>query len=134
MNDPDNPFEKLRKPGEISSWPKKPQYYAKPDGEDLFGKVLATNRYAFIIGTMAGLQDITLYSKKLKGLQPNLGRVLWYVVPIVGMTNVWTFTTYAATRFRGKDDKINYIISGFAAGGIAGMLNIVQRIQLNVIC
>lgn len=127
----ESPFEHLRKPGEVSKWPKKPQYYAKPDGEDLFGKVLATNRYAFLIGATAGLQDVVLYSKHLKGFQPNMGRVLFYVIPIVGMANAWTFTTFASTRFRGKDDKINYVWGGYAAGGVAGMFIYVFHLLLS---
>lgn len=111
-----------KKPGEPENWPlKRAEYYAHPEGEDLLTKVMATNRYAFMIGGLIGSYDIVMYSKHLKGFQPNMGRVLYWVLPFVGMANAYTFTTYALTRARGKDDNWNCAAGGYMAGGIVGI-------------
>lgn len=38
----------------------------------------------------------------------------------MGMATAFTTVTYAATKFRGKDDGLNYVLGGFAAGGMVG--------------
>lgn len=112
------------KPGELPRQPFFPRYYDKPDGEDLVGKLIATTRPAFIIGSGYGLIDIVLNSKNAKnmrGFQACAGRYLYFTGPAVGMAYTFTFATYAAVRARGKDDIWNYVIGGYAAGGILGM-------------
>lgn len=112
------------KPGEPPKKPFFPQYYDKPDGVDLAGKVIATTRPAFIAGSGFALWEIVLNSKlktDTKGFQAVAGRYLFWTVPIVGMAYTWTFATYGATKIRGKDDVWNYMIGGYAAGGILGM-------------
>lgn len=100
--------------------PKLPGYYDKPEGEDIVGKLIAVNKHAFAIGSVVGLYDVGMYSKHLKGLQPNVGRYLYYVGPFVGMASVFTTVVYASTKVRGKDDTWNYTLGAYAAGGIFG--------------
>ncbi|CRL06430.1 CLUMA_CG019458, isoform A [Clunio marinus] len=95
------------------------QYYAKPDGEDYSGKMFATNRYALQAGFAAGVFDVIMYSHP-KGYLPTLSRLAWYAGPAVGMASAFTTATYAATKLRGKDDKLNYAIGSCAAAGVFG--------------
>ncbi|XP_068143999.1 NADH dehydrogenase [ubiquinone] 1 alpha subcomplex subunit 11 [Drosophila tropicalis] len=94
-------------------------YYDHPDGEDAFGKIVATNRYAVAAGLAWSTVDVLTLSKP-QGYLPTLGRFAYNTGPLMGMATAFTLTTLAATNARGKDDKINYFLGGFAAGGVFG--------------
>lgn len=79
-------------------------YYAHPEGKDLLGKLLATNKYAFIAGLWWSTAD-TLMISKTKGYGPTLARYAYNTVPLMGMATAFTAATYAATNFREKDDR-----------------------------
>lgn len=115
------------------------KYYDHPDGEDAFGKIVATNKYAFVAGMAWSAFDVLTLTKP-QGYIPTLGRFAYNTGPLMGMATAFTLTTLAATNARGKDDKwvltglsfpiliytnaitcrINYLIGGFAAGGVFG--------------
>ncbi|KAH8257945.1 hypothetical protein KR038_003357 [Drosophila bunnanda] len=95
------------------------KYYDHPDGEDAFGKIVATNKYAVSAGLAWSMFDVLTLSKP-RGYVPTLGRFAYNTGPLMGMATAFTLTTLAATNARGKDDKINYLLGGFAAGGVFG--------------
>ncbi|XP_067634178.1 NADH dehydrogenase [ubiquinone] 1 alpha subcomplex subunit 11 [Eurosta solidaginis] len=95
------------------------QYYNHPEGQDIFGKMVATNKYAAVTGLFYSVADVLMYSKP-KGYLPTLGRIAYIIGPMMGMASAFTLTTYASTNIRGKDDKFNYFLGGFAAGGVYG--------------
>ncbi|XP_030386759.1 NADH dehydrogenase [ubiquinone] 1 alpha subcomplex subunit 11 [Scaptodrosophila lebanonensis] len=94
-------------------------YYDAPEGEDAFGKIVAINKYAAITGLAWSTVDVLTLSKT-QGYLPTLGRFAYNTGPLMGMATAFTLTTLAATNARGKDDKINYFLGGFAAGGVFG--------------
>lgn len=81
----------------------KVEYYDKPEGQDAFGKMVATNRLALGTGLVFSMYDI-LFLTKPQGYIKTLGRVGYFCGPFMGMASAFTMTTYAATRLRGKDD------------------------------
>lgn len=97
----------------------KAQYYDKPDGEDVGGKMLATNRYALLAGLGWATTDCLFLSKPV-GYAPTIARYIYFTAPFMGMASAFTITTYAATKVRGKDDTLNYIVGAFSAGGVYG--------------
>lgn len=112
------------KPGDPPKQPFFPRYYDQPEGVDLVGKLIATTRPAFLIGSTYALCDIVLNSKnakQMRGFQACAGRYVYLTAPIVGMAYTFTFATYAAINTRKKDDIWNYVFGGYAAGGILGM-------------
>ncbi|KAH8355124.1 hypothetical protein KR093_006420 [Drosophila rubida] len=95
------------------------EYYDHPDGEDAFGKIVATNRHAIVAGLAWSTVDVLTLSKP-RGYIPTIGRFAYNTGPLMGMATAFTLTTLAATNLRGKDDKLNYLAGGFAAGGVFG--------------
>lgn len=90
----------------------KVKYYDKPEGQDLLGKLIATNREILPYGVTWGLVDAFFFNGRLlPGFQQKFGRVLHFTWPAVGVATAFTTTTYFAAKFRnGKDDLygINY--------------------------
>lgn len=78
-------------------------YYDKPDGEDVVGKLLATNTYAVIAGLSKAAFDVLLLPQA-KGYLPIIRCVGNIVGPFMGMATAFTLTTYTATNMRKKDD------------------------------
>lgn len=97
----------------------KSQYYDYPDGEDAFGKIVATNKYAIGTGLTWSTFDVLMLSKP-HGYLPTLARFAYNTGPMMGMATAFTLTTLVSTNVRGKDDKLNYVIGGFAAGAVYG--------------
>jgi NADH dehydrogenase (ubiquinone) 1 alpha subcomplex subunit 11 len=79
------------------------QYYAKPDGEDYHGKMLATNRYALAVSVPLAYLDIIMFTKP-KGTFPSIARFFYWTGPALATASAFTTTTYLAARMRGKDD------------------------------
>lgn len=79
------------------------QYYDQPEGHDLVGKLIATNRYSIAAGYFVGSIDVALYTKP-NNLVGALGRFAFWITPFVGMATAYTTVTYAATQVRNKDD------------------------------
>lgn len=79
------------------------RYYDKPDGEDLFGKMVYTNKVATYIGIGVATHDVLLYSHT-KGYGATLGRYMWYFAPLCGIASAFTMGTFISTRMREKDD------------------------------
>lgn len=72
-----------------------------------------------VTGLTTATYDVVLYSKP-KGIPNIVGRYALHVGPLMGMATAFTTVTYAATKFRGKDDSLNYVLGGIAAGGVVG--------------
>lgn len=70
-------------------------------------------------GLAIATYDVVLYSKP-KGIPNIVGRYGFHVGPMMGMATAFTTVSYAANRFRGKDDAVNYVLGGIAAGGVVG--------------
>lgn len=79
------------------------QYYDKPEGQDAFGKMVATNRYALATGLVFSTYEV-LFVSKPQGYIKTLGRFAYFTGPLMGMASAFTMTTYTANRLRGKDD------------------------------
>uniref|UniRef100_A0A1L8EBD7 NADH dehydrogenase [ubiquinone] 1 alpha subcomplex subunit 11 n=1 Tax=Haematobia irritans TaxID=7368 RepID=A0A1L8EBD7_HAEIR len=94
-------------------------YYDKPEGQDCFGKMVATNTYAATAGLAWSTVDVLMLSHP-KGYLPTLARFAYNTGPMMGMASAFTLATYMATNVRGKDDRFNYFLGGFAAGGVYG--------------
>ncbi|KAJ6633315.1 NADH dehydrogenase [ubiquinone] 1 alpha subcomplex subunit 11 [Pseudolycoriella hygida] len=94
-------------------------YYKHPEGQDVFGKMLATNSMALGAGLIFSKYDI-LFITKPKGYVQTLGRCGYFCGPFMGMATAFTMTTYAANRLRGKDDTWNYILGACASAGVFG--------------
>ncbi|XP_055609703.1 uncharacterized protein LOC129756732 [Uranotaenia lowii] len=94
-------------------------YYDQPEGSDLFGKMVATNKYALAAGLGWSSIEVLMISKP-KGVIPSLGRYVYFTGPFMGMASAFTVGTYAANKLRGKDDSWNYVLGGYMAGGVYG--------------
>lgn len=79
-------------------------YYDHPEGEDIIGKMIATNKFAVLVGVAFSTVDVLLYSHT-KGYMATLGRYLKFTGPLVGVASAFTLGTFMSTRLRGKDDK-----------------------------
>lgn len=95
------------------------KYYDKPDGEDLAGKLVYTNKWAAAVGIGSATADVLMYSHT-KGYLATLARYAFFVAPACGIASSFTFGTYISTRLRGKDDVYNYFVGSVAAGGVVG--------------
>lgn len=81
----------------------KRKYYDHPDGEDIIGKMIATNKWAVAVGVAFSTVDVLLYSHT-KGYTATLARYVKFTGPLVGIASAFTLGTFMTTRFRGKDD------------------------------
>lgn len=95
------------------------QYYDHPEGQDAFGKMVATNRYALTFGLIASSYDVLMYTKP-SGYAATLGRFAYITGPMLGMASAFTMTTLVATKVRGKCDTWNYIAGAIASGSVFG--------------
>lgn len=81
----------------------KPGYYDHPEGEDAFGKMVATNKYAMAAGLTWASYDVLMITKP-QGYLSTIGRYAYYTGPFMGMASAFTITTFAANKLRGKND------------------------------
>lgn len=81
--------------------------------------ILSIPLFQAVAGLTSATYDVVLYSKP-KGIPNIIGRYAFHVGPMMGMATAFTTATYAATKFRGKDDSFNYVLGGIAAGGVVG--------------
>lgn len=90
----------------------KAKYYDHPEGEDLVGKLVATNRILLPIGFIIGAADALMH-KNLNGFQKISGRILHWTWPFAGIATAFTATTYFGAKLREKDDLYvnGYLIS-----------------------
>lgn len=86
-----------------NTWLYKQTYYDDPEGENLFGKLVATNKLAILPGIFMTLADINLRTK-VTDYQRVCGRFIYWTQPCVTAASFFTITTYAAARMRQKDD------------------------------
>lgn len=84
------------------------KYYDEPEGENLLGKLLATNRFAVQGGLMFGsymaLGNFPEHEKGLRRYQLIAGRIAYFTLPAIACATAFTTTVYVATRLRKKDD------------------------------
>lgn len=78
-------------------------YYDHPEGEDIIGKMIATNKYALAVGIGFSTVDVLLYSHT-KGYLATLARYAKFTGPLLGVASAFTLGTFMTTRLRGKDD------------------------------
>lgn len=117
----------------------KREYYDEPEGKDLIGKLIGTNRIGFATGFFTAWVDCSLYTKP-KTITGILGRFGYWITPCLGMATTYTIVTYAATNLRGKDDmygicwnhfyvifdlfhfinRWNPVLGGFCSAGVYG--------------
>lgn len=95
------------------------QYYDKPEGQDAFGKMVATNRYALLVGLTVSTYDVLMRTKP-SGYMAAIGRFGFITGPCVGMASAFTMTTLAANKLRGKDDTLNYVAGALASASVFG--------------
>lgn len=90
--------------------PYKAKYYDKPEGEDLLGKLLATNRLVIPFGLIVGLSDAFMH-QNFTDYQRIAGRVFHWTWPFVGVATAFTTTAYFGAKIRQKDDL--YVLCDF---------------------
>ncbi|XP_017768537.1 PREDICTED: NADH dehydrogenase [ubiquinone] 1 alpha subcomplex subunit 11 [Nicrophorus vespilloides] len=94
-------------------------YFDTPDGEDVFPKLWSVLKPTFIVGLGLSTVDVLLHSKP-QGYAKILGRYAFLTLPLMGMSAAFVVTTNMACNIRSKDDKINWLLGGAAAGAIFG--------------
>lgn len=85
------------------SWLYKVDYYDDPEGVNLIGKLVATNRKVIIPAVVLAWCDITMISKVTE-YQKVIGRFGYWSYPFVTAASCFTIATYAATNIRKTDD------------------------------
>lgn len=83
------------------------RYYDHPEGQDAFGKMIATNKYALSAGLIWSSYDV-LMATKPQGYLATIGRYAYWTGPFMGMASAFTMTTLATTKLRGKCDTLVY--------------------------
>lgn len=83
------------------------KYYDHPEGQDAFGKMIATNKYALTTGLIWSSYDVLMVTKP-QGYLATIGRYAYWTGPFIGMASAFTMTTLAATKIRGKCDTLVY--------------------------
>lgn len=78
-------------------------YYDDPEGVNLIGKLVATNKMVLPPTLIWAWCDVTLMNKT-SGLANMAGRFAYWGAPVVAAASLFTVTTFAATRIRNKDD------------------------------
>lgn len=86
-----------------NSWIYRQGYYDDPEGVNLFGKLVALNKYALMAGSFMAWGDICLVSK-VTDYQRVIGKFCFWTYPFVTSATCFTVATYAATRIRRTDD------------------------------
>lgn len=95
-------------------------YFDTPDGEDIAQKLWYVLKPATIFGLGWATMDVMLYSHP-KGYFQTLGRYAYIAAPAIGMASSFVLATNAAANIRKKDDKLNWVIGGCAAGSVFGI-------------
>lgn len=78
-------------------------YYDEPEGRDLFGKLVATNKYVFLPSAFWAWADICL-GAKVSTFQKMFGRFTYWTGPCLGAATAFTTVTYVLTKARKTDD------------------------------
>ncbi|XP_015523891.1 uncharacterized protein [Neodiprion pinetum] len=97
------------------------QYYDTPDGQDIWKKLWVSGKWSLGIGAFITTIDLRMYSNP-KTILEGLNRAAYINIPIVSAFTTYTAITYAATSLRNKDDPINSLIGGMAAGSLLGYM------------
>lgn len=79
------------------------KYYAKPEGEDLLGKVIAINRNVLPYGFVSGITHACMHSNAV-GIQATTGRVFHMMWPVTGAATAFATVSYFGCKIRGQDD------------------------------
>lgn len=95
------------------------KYYDTPKGEDIFKKLWVTGKYAGAAGLAWSTIDVMLYSYP-KGYLQTIGRYAYITGPVIGIAATYTITSNIAASLRKKDDTLNYVLGGVAAGCMVG--------------
>lgn len=99
------------------------KYYDQPEGKDLSGKMIATNKAALTGGLIWSIYDVVLFSKP-QGYLPTIGRIASITGPFMGIATAFTLGTYTATNVRGKDD--TYASNAFAKRKLVSIFNLLE--------
>lgn len=95
------------------------KYYDTPKGEDIVKKLWVTTKIAGSAGLMWSTIDVMLYSKPIGYLQ-TIGRYAYITGPFVGIAAAFAIASNVSASIRKKDDSLNYVIGGIAAGNMVG--------------
>ncbi|KAK6643506.1 hypothetical protein RUM43_005016 [Polyplax serrata] len=96
-------------------------YADAPEGEDMEGKLIWANRYAFAFGTFWAAVDI-MGSPPITKVSHMIFTVVRRVLPLMGVGSAYTLGTYASVHYRKKDDYVNHMYGGVAAGALVGLM------------
>ncbi|KAB0795677.1 hypothetical protein PPYR_09738 [Photinus pyralis] len=94
-------------------------YFDYPDGTEIGKKLWITIKNAGLVSACVATIDVLLYSHP-KGYAATLGRIASVCAPIIGISTTFVVFTNSAANFRKKDDHINWMIGGCAAGIVCG--------------
>ncbi|XP_037086999.1 uncharacterized protein LOC119107731 [Pollicipes pollicipes] len=95
------------------------QYYDTKDGEDCHKKIWFMTKTALVFSAWAAPSYCALVTKPVGAWQTAHG--LGYItIPMVTSAATFAATACALTNLRGKDDLLNPMAGGFAAGSIFG--------------
>ncbi|XP_045466567.1 uncharacterized protein LOC123675263 [Harmonia axyridis] len=100
--------------------PKKYDYFAKPDGEDIPQKLWYTLQPAVAAALSLSTIDVMLMSKP-KGYVNILMRYAYVSFPVIGCTAAFVLTSNFVGALRKESDRVNWAVGGAAAGGVVGI-------------
>lgn len=94
-------------------------YFSKPDGEDVVGKLLFITKPTLFGALGIATCDVLLHSYP-KGYLQILGRYLYVAGPLAAVSATQVIMTNISGSIRKKDDVWNWAVGGYSAGGIFG--------------
>ncbi|KAL3288621.1 hypothetical protein HHI36_003057 [Cryptolaemus montrouzieri] len=106
----------FRKPNEEQKY----NYFSKPDGEDVLEKFWCVIKPATVTALALSTIDVMLMSKP-QGYGNILARYAFVSFPVIGCTTAFVLTSNAAAAIRKKQDRLNWVLGGAAAGSIIGI-------------
>lgn len=86
------------------SWIYTQNYFDDPEGKNLFGKLVAINKFAMLGGIGLAWGDICLVSK-VTDYQRVIGKFGFWTYPFVTSASLFTVVSYAANNIRKTDDE-----------------------------
>ncbi|KAK9882773.1 hypothetical protein WA026_019020 [Henosepilachna vigintioctopunctata] len=95
-------------------------YFSKPDGEEVLQKFWCAIKPATTAALTLSTIDVLLKSKP-QGYGNIIARYAFISFPVIGCTTAFVLTSNAAAALRNKQDRLNWVLGGFAAGGVIGV-------------
>ncbi|CAB3371681.1 Hypothetical predicted protein [Cloeon dipterum] len=95
------------------------QYFDTPQGKDCDKKLFFATKYAAGASAVYSFYDVLMFSQ-INGFAPTMARFAFNAFPFVGSAAAFSAVTCMSANFRKKDDLLNYVFGGLAAGGVIG--------------